>query len=126
TPSGALQFCLIPCPQTTGNRLRPAFDWLACTGGESINRWDTGPPIECEKEACRARKSHAGALRSQQQWEENNMNTIVIRQAVVVSILGALLCVALLLGVLLMLASIAGTHPSQTGIMLIASPSHLA
>ena len=54
------------------------------------------------------------------------MNGIVIRQAVVVSILGALLCVALLLGVLLLLASIAGTHPLQTGIMLIASPSHLA
>lgn len=70
--------------------------------------------------------SHAGALRSQQQQEENNMNRIVIRQAVVVSILGALLCVALLLGVLLLLVSIAGTHPSQTGIMLIASPSHLA
>jgi hypothetical protein len=54
------------------------------------------------------------------------MKRIVIRQAVVVSILGVLLCVALLLGVLLLLASIAGTHPSQTGIMLIASPSHLA
>jgi hypothetical protein len=70
--------------------------------------------------------SHAGALRSQQQQEENKMNRKVIRQAVVGSILGALLCVALLLGVLLLLASIAGTHPSQTGIMLIASSSHLA
>jgi hypothetical protein len=69
---------------------------------------------------------HAGALRSQQQQEENKMKRIVIRQAVAVSILGALLCVALLLGVLLLLASITGTHPSQTGIMLIASPSHLA
>ncbi len=107
-------------------RPRPAFDWLACTGAESINRWDTGPPIEREKEACRARKSHAGALRSQQQREENKMNRIVNRQAVVVSILGALLCVALQLGVLLLLASIAGTHPSQTGIMLIASPYHPA
>ncbi|HEX6556376.1 MAG TPA: hypothetical protein VF026_26695 [Ktedonobacteraceae bacterium] len=54
------------------------------------------------------------------------MNRIVIRQAVVVSILGTLLCVALLLGVLLLLASIAETHPPQTGIMLIASPYHLA
>ena len=54
------------------------------------------------------------------------MNRIVIRQAVVVGILGALLCVAFLLGVLLLHASIAGTHPSQTGMMLIASPSHLA
>ena len=62
----------------------------------------------------------------EQQEEENKMKKIVIRQAVVVSILGVLLCVALLLGVLLLLASIAGTHPSQTGIMLIASPSHLA
>jgi len=68
--------------------------------------------------------SHAGALRSQQ--EENKMKRKVIRQAVVGSILGALLCVALLLGVLLLLASVAGTHPSQTGIMLIASSSHLA
>jgi len=58
--------------------------------------------------------------------EENKMNRRVIRQAVVVNLLGALLCVALLLGVLLLLASIAGTHPSQTGMMLIASPSHLA
>jgi len=54
------------------------------------------------------------------------MKRVVIRQAVVISILGALLCVALLLGVLLLLASIAGAHPSQTGMMLIASPSHLA
>ncbi len=54
------------------------------------------------------------------------MNRIVIRQAVVVSILGVLLGIVLLLGVLLLLASIAGTHPSQTGIMLIASPYHLA
>jgi len=54
------------------------------------------------------------------------MKRRVIRQAVVGSILGALLGVALLLGVLLLLSSIAGTHPSQTGIMLIASPSHLA
>ncbi len=54
------------------------------------------------------------------------MNRIVMRQAVMESILGALLCVALLLGVLLLFASIAGTRPSQTGMMLIASPSHLA
>ena len=54
------------------------------------------------------------------------MKSIVIRQAVVVGILGALLGVALLLGVLLLLASITGTHPAQTGIMLIASPSHFA
>jgi len=54
------------------------------------------------------------------------MKRRVIRQAVVGSILGALLGVALLLGDLLLLASIAETHPSQTGIMLIASPSHLA
>jgi len=71
------------------------------------------------------RKKHVG-LRSQQQQEENKMNRIVIRQAVVVSILGVLLGIVLLLGVLLLLASIAGTHPSQTGIMLIASPYHLA
>ncbi len=54
------------------------------------------------------------------------MNRRVMRQAVVGSILGALLGVALLLGDLLVLASIAGTHPSQTGMMLIASPSQLA
>lgn len=54
------------------------------------------------------------------------MKRSVIRQAVVGSILGALLCIALLLGVLLVLASSAVTYPSQTGLMLIASPSHLA
>ena len=54
------------------------------------------------------------------------MKSRVIRQAVVGSIFGTLLCVALLLGVRLLLASIAGMHPSQTGMMLIASPSHLA
>jgi hypothetical protein len=54
------------------------------------------------------------------------MNRVVIRQAVLGSILVALLCVALLLGVLLSLASIAGTHPSQAGIMLMASHSHIA
>lgn len=69
--------------------------------------------------------SHTGVLRSQQQQEENKMKRREIWQAVVGSILGTLLCIALLLGVLLVLASIAGTHSSQTGIMLIAS-SHLA
>ena len=54
------------------------------------------------------------------------MKRRVVRQAVVGSIFGALLGVAFLLGVLLLLASIAGTHPSQTGMMLIASPSPLA
>ena len=53
------------------------------------------------------------------------MHRIVIRQAVVVGTLGTLLCVAVLLDVLLLLASIAGTHPWQTGIMLIASSHHL-
>jgi hypothetical protein len=65
-------------------------------------------------------------LRSQQKQEENNMHRIVIRQAVVVSILGPLLCVAFLLDVLLLLASIAGKHPWQTVIMLIVSPHYLA
>lgn len=54
------------------------------------------------------------------------MKRRVIRQAVVGSILGALLGVALPLGVLLLLAGVAGTHPAQTGMMLLASPSHLA
>lgn len=54
------------------------------------------------------------------------MKRSVIRRAVVGSILGVLLGGALLLGVLLLLARSAGTPPAQTGIMLIASPSHHA
>jgi len=54
------------------------------------------------------------------------MKRRVIRQAIVGNILGALLGVTLLLGVFPLLASIAETHPWQTGMMLIASPSHLA
>jgi len=55
------------------------------------------------------------------------MTSIMIRQIVVVEALAAILCIALLIGMLLML-SITGAHPSQTGIMLIApsytAPSH--
>ncbi len=51
------------------------------------------------------------------------MNSIVIRQVVVMG-LAAILCIALLVGMLLVL-SIIGAHLSQTGIMLIA-PSYIA
>jgi len=54
------------------------------------------------------------------------MNTIVIRQTVVVSILVALLCLAFLLGVLLILSSFTGALHTQNGIMLIAPPYYLA
>jgi hypothetical protein len=50
------------------------------------------------------------------------MNSIVIRQIIVVSCLVAILCIALLVGVPLILGSVAGTHPSQGGLMLIAPP----
>ncbi len=54
------------------------------------------------------------------------MNTIAIRQTVVVSILVALLCLAFLLGVLLVLSSFTGAPHSQAGIMLIAPPYRIA
>ena len=54
------------------------------------------------------------------------MNNIVVRQAVLVSIPVALLCLALLLGVLLILSSFTGAPHSQTGIMLIAPPYQVA
>ena len=47
------------------------------------------------------------------------MNYIVIRQTILVRLIVALLCLAFLLGVLLMLVSIIG---QQAGIMLIAPP----
>jgi hypothetical protein len=42
------------------------------------------------------------------------------------SSLVVILCIALLVGFFLLLGSITGIHPSQTGIMLIAPPYHLA
>jgi hypothetical protein len=54
------------------------------------------------------------------------MNNIVVRQTVVVSIPVALLCLALLLGVLLILSSFTGAPHSQTGIMLTAPPYRIA
>jgi hypothetical protein len=54
------------------------------------------------------------------------MNTIVIQQTVVGSILVALLCLVLLLGVLLILGSFTGAPYAQSGIMLIAPHYHLA
>jgi hypothetical protein len=46
----------------------------------------------------------------------------LIRQTRVLSCLVAVLCIALLVGVLLILSSIAGVHPAHPGIMLIAPP----
>jgi len=54
------------------------------------------------------------------------MNNLVIQQTVVVRLLIALLCLTFLLGVLLTIDSITGSHPSQTGNMLIAPSYHLA
>ena len=54
------------------------------------------------------------------------MNNIMVRQTAVVSILVALLCLALLLGVLLILSSFTGAPHSPTGIMLIAPPYRVA
>jgi hypothetical protein len=53
------------------------------------------------------------------------MNSIMIRQIVVVSALVAILCIAFLTAMLLMLGNIPGAHASQSGIMLIA-PSYIA
>ena len=54
------------------------------------------------------------------------MNNIMVRQIAVVSILVALLCLALLLGVLLILSSFTGAPHSQTGIMIIAPTYRVA
>ena len=53
------------------------------------------------------------------------MKSIMIRQIVVVAALAAILCIALLTGMLLMRGNIPGAHASQNGIMLIA-PSYIA
>jgi hypothetical protein len=50
------------------------------------------------------------------------MNSIVIRQIIVVSWLVAILVIAFLVGIFLLHTSIAGVHPAHTGIMLIAPP----
>ena len=51
------------------------------------------------------------------------MDSIMIRQTAVAAC-AAILCIAFLLGMLLMLSSIMGAHASQTGVMLIA-PSYI-
>jgi len=53
---------------------------------------------------------------------EEDMNSILIRQTMVGSLLVAILWIAPLVGALLILSSIAGVHPAHTGIMLIAPP----
>ena len=54
------------------------------------------------------------------------MNSTVIRQTIVaVSWLVAILCIALLVGMLLIHINRAGAYPAHTGIMLIAHPSHI-
>jgi hypothetical protein len=52
------------------------------------------------------------------------MSSTLIRQTIVVSWLVAILCIALLVGMLL-LHSRAGAHPAHTGIMIIAPPYHI-
>ena len=51
------------------------------------------------------------------------MNSILSRQALVVSCLVAALCIMLLIAIFLVLGSISGTH---AGIMLIAPPYQMA
>ena len=53
------------------------------------------------------------------------MNSAVIRQTIVVIWLVAILAIALLVGLLLLHSSTARAHPAHTGIMIIASPSHI-
>ena len=50
------------------------------------------------------------------------MQNVLIRQTMVGSLLVAILWIALLVGALLILSSMAGVHPAHTGIMLIAPP----
>ena len=50
------------------------------------------------------------------------MNSILIRQAKAVIWLGAILWIALLVGLLLLHIGTAGAHPAHTGIMIIAPP----
>ena len=50
------------------------------------------------------------------------MSSSVIRQVIVFSLLVTIMCVALLVGTLLIVISIAGGHANQTGTMLIAPP----
>ncbi len=50
------------------------------------------------------------------------MNSISIRKTLVIGSLIVVLCIALLVGALLLLSGIAGAHPAHTGIMLIALP----
>jgi hypothetical protein len=52
------------------------------------------------------------------------MISIMPRQIVVVTALTAIVCIALLVGMFLMLISIVGAPASQTGIMLVA-PSYI-
>jgi hypothetical protein len=53
------------------------------------------------------------------------MNSILIRQTIVGSLLVATIWIALLVSALLILDSIAGVHPAHTGIMHIAPPYQL-
>jgi hypothetical protein len=53
------------------------------------------------------------------------MNSTLIRQAIAVIWLVAILGIALLVGLLLLHLSTAGAHPAHTGIMIIAPPYHI-
>ena len=58
-------------------------------------------------------------MRERLETQEDDMSSKVIRQTMVGSLFVAILWIALLVGVLLILSSIAGNH---TGTMLIAPP----
>ncbi len=53
---------------------------------------------------------------------EDDMNSTVIRQTLAVIGFVAILCIALLVGVLFIYTSIAGAHAAHTDIMLIVPP----
>ncbi len=54
------------------------------------------------------------------------MNSVMIQHIMIGRILVTILGIALLVGVLLVLGSIVGTHAAHSGIMLIAPPYRLA
>ncbi len=61
-------------------------------------------------------------MREHLETKGDDMNSILIRQIMVGSLLVAILWIALVVGILLILSSIVGVHPAHTGIMLIATP----
>jgi len=53
---------------------------------------------------------------------EDDMQSVVIRQSMMESLLVAILWIALLVGAFLLRSSMAGVHPAHTGILLVVPP----